>query len=339
MTRLTAKPMSRLAFTIALALLLPCALGCTTTEPSGSPDATEASEEAGTEASGASETSEKVEAASETAKTQPAAGKDIKASRNADTTFAKMVENGEVHSIRVIGDSLTAGVLCDNSLKQSETKKKIFSDEDGDRYEVPDDPLSWAAYFRAWAHTRGIDTFVNAGIGGSTMERLAQHSDSWLDDGATVIVVMLGTNDIDWFTIDQYHANAEIALAAASNKCAHLVVVSPPNNAGTLYPNQCELNEVDQALTQLCAQYGWEHISLYDAVDPQSDDLRDDHVHPTPKGAKRLWTAFCDRLALPDALWSISINPQSGVSGQQESEEADSETTPDDVEETVEDAE
>lgn len=335
MIRLVTKPFGRLALTIALALLLPCALGCTTTEPSRSTDATEASEEDGTKTNGQPESSEEHEADSGTDNPPPPVG----ASRNADTTFAKMVESGEVHSIRVIGDSLTAGVLCDNSLKQSETKKKIFSDEDGDRYEVPDDPLSWAAYFRAWAHTRGIDTFVNAGIGGSTMERLAQHSDSWLDDGATVIVVMLGTNDIDWFTIDEYHKNAEIALAAASNKCAHLVVVSPPNNAGTFYPNQCELNEVDQALTQLCAQYGWEHISLYDAVDPQSDDLRDDHVHPTPKGAKRLWTAFCDRLALPDALWSISIDPQSGVSGQQELEEAVSETPSDDVEETVEDAE
>ena len=239
------------------------------------------------------------------------------------TTFADMVEAGEVHSIRVIGDSLTAGVDCDNSLKQSESRIVIYSDDDGVRYEVPRDELSWATYFRAWAHTRGIDHFVNAGVGGSTMDRLAHNSDSWLGDGATVIFVMLGTNDIDWFTIDQYRANAETALSAAADKCSHLVVLSPPNNEGKLYPNQCELNEVDEVLTQICAEHGWEHISLYDAVDPTSNDLRDDHVHPTPAGAKKLWTAFSDRMSLPEALWKISI-PQTDTTNNDEPESPES---------------
>ena len=133
----------------------------------------------------------------------------------------------------------------------------------------------------------------------------------------------VGTNDIDWFTIDQYRANAETALSAAADKCSHLVVLSPPNNEGKLYPNQCELNEVDEVLTQICAEHGWEHISLYDAVDPTSNDLRDDHVHPTPAGAKKLWTAFSDRMSLPEALWKISI-PQTDTTNNDEPESPES---------------
>ena len=218
---------------------------------------------------------------------------------HASPTLASMLASGQVRSIRVIGDSLTAGYSVKNDREFSETGRIIYDASDETDYEPPLSTYSWATRFRTYAGDHGVEEFVNAGIGGSSMARLAANPAAWIGTGADVIVVMLGTNDIDYSTIDQYRADAETALSEVAANCNHMVVLSPPRNAGTLLPNVCELDEVDAVLTELCAEHEWEHISLYDVIDPQSDDVFPDHVHPTTVGAQKLWDAFRVRLGLP----------------------------------------
>lgn len=215
-------------------------------------------------------------------------------------TLARLLREGQVHSIRVIGDSLSAGHDVRNIEETSESGLIVYEDNDGCAYEVPSSDQSWVSFFRPYALNHGVSSFVNAAVGGSRMTRLAENPSAWIREGADVIVVMLGTNDIDYSTIERYRTDAETALSAVAQNCSHMVVVSPPRNAGTLIPNICELDEVDRVLTQLCDEHGWEHVSLYNVINPYSDDVEEDRVHPTPQGAQKLWEAFRQRLELPE---------------------------------------
>ena len=217
----------------------------------------------------------------------------------ADTsTLAGLLATGEVTSIRVIGDSITAGYLIDGYDAESDTGVVVYAGGEGTFTETPTTVACWTNAFRTYAHERGVASFVNAGVSGFRMQYLAEDPDAWLAEGADVIVVMLGTNDAAKESVEEFQEYAEQALQAAANRCTHLVVVSPPNNDRTDATNLYDIDQIDQVLTSVCAEHGWEHISLYDALELYSDDFFPDMVHPTAAGSQKLWEAFQSRLGL-----------------------------------------
>ncbi|MBR3235978.1 MAG: SGNH/GDSL hydrolase family protein [Atopobiaceae bacterium] len=214
------------------------------------------------------------------------------------STFAGQLSAGQVSSIRVVGDSITAGYLINGFDDESDTGVVVYDGGEGTYYETPTYVRCWTNLFREYAAGRGVGSFVNAGVSGFRMSYLADEPSSWLGDGADVIVVMLGTNDAAKESIEDFRYYAEAALTAASERCSHLVVVSPPNNERTDAENLYGMDQIDQVLTELCAEHGWEHVSLYDVLSVYTDDFFDDEVHPSEQGSSKLWSAFHDRLGL-----------------------------------------
>lgn len=214
------------------------------------------------------------------------------------STFAGMLAAGQVSSIRVIGDSITAGYLIDGYEGYNGTDVMIYSGGEGTYYEPPADIHSWTNAFRAYSAEHGVASFVNASVSGFRMQYLAEDPDAWLGDGATVIVVMLGTNDAAKESIEDFNWYASEALSAAAGRCTHLVVVSPPNNERTDTQNLYSMDQIDAALTEVCAVHGWEHISLLDVLAVGTEDFFEDQVHPTDIGSAKLWEAFHARLGL-----------------------------------------
>lgn len=209
-----------------------------------------------------------------------------------------MFSRGEIGSVRLIGDSITAGFLCDGYDSLPPGPELAYSGPQGSYLETSPQLGCWANDFRDWAGQRGAVRFVNAAVSGFRMQFLAEAPESWLGEGADVIVVMLGTNDAAKEPADAFEAYARDGLAAAAARCKHLVVVSPPNNRRTDATNLYGMDEVDRVLSGVCDEAGYEHVSLYDALDLGGPDLCEDQVHPTTAGSHKLWRAFCERLGL-----------------------------------------
>lgn len=214
------------------------------------------------------------------------------------SSLAGMIQAGEVSSIRLVGDSTTAGYGCDGYDQAATTQVVAYSGSLGTYYETDESVRCWANDFREWATTHGVGTFVNAGVSGFRMQYLAEEPDAWLGDGADVIVVMLGTNDAAKEPVSSFREYATQALAAAASKCRHLVVVSPPNNQRTDATNLYGMDQIDGALTQICEEQGYEHVSLYDVLQVGTSDFNADQCHPTTSGSDKLWAALEERLDL-----------------------------------------
>lgn len=212
--------------------------------------------------------------------------------------LADMVQEGQVSSIRVIGDSITAGYLCDGYEAPSDTGVTVYSGPEGAYQETATTVDCWTNRFRAWAAGAGMSSFTNAAVSGFRMSYLAEAPDAWLGDGADVIVVMLGTNDAAKESEADFESAARTGLAAAAARCRLLVVVSPPNNQRTDASNRYGMDEVDRILTQVCDEAGYEHVSLLDVLEVGTDDLNPDQVHPTSAGSAKLWDAFKEREGL-----------------------------------------
>ncbi len=222
------------------------------------------------------------------------------ASHEGDETYAlaDMFALGEVSSIRLIGDSITVGYGTDGS---DLTDTVIFTNSQGTFYEPNSEGDNWANLFRQYALAQGVEDFTNAGVSGARMSWLAKEPDPWLGDGATVIFVMLGTNDAVYSTEEVFRDDCETALAAAAEKCDLLVVMSPPDNEREDgYVNKYGMDVVDSIVSDVCAQHGWLHVSLLDSVELGGDEIMDDQCHPTSAGSHKMWEAIVRELHLDE---------------------------------------
>ena len=175
------------------------------------------------------------------------------------TKLADMFAKGEVKSIRVLGDSITAGLGCDGYGVDSDTGTVVYSGPQGSYQESATTVSTWANDFRSYAAQRGVTNFVNAGVSGFKMQYLAEDPAAWLGDGADVIVVVLGTNDAARRTAEEFSADAEIGL----NKMK-----------------------------------GYVHASFLNTLQLDTADFNDDELHPTTAGSHKLWAALREQLAL-----------------------------------------
>ena len=216
----------------------------------------------------------------------------------AKSELAALLDRHEVRSIRLIGDSLTAGYGCDGYDDYATTDRIAYDGPEGTYRETPGNVECWANEFRRFAESRGITDFVNAGVSGSKMWWLARSPESWLGEGADAVVVMLGTNDAVYSSPEQFEADSESALSAVAARCRCLVVMSPPANERTDATNLYGLDVIDERLRGVCERNGWCFVSLLGALDQRAGDLNDDLCHPTTQGSRKMWEAMCETLGI-----------------------------------------
>lgn len=213
--------------------------------------------------------------------------------------LARMFQDGEVHSIRLVGDSITAGYGTDgyNGPDVTGEGRVIYDDGEGDvHYETSEAAVCWANEFRAYASERGVTDFVNAGINGAFMSRLAEHPDAWLGEGADVVFVALGTNDAGYYGPEEYRAYAEAGLGAAADKSKLVVVLSPVSDLrpeSQLVEPAASLVDV---LREICDEHGYVLVNLGDAVAPEQFNA--DGLHPTSEGSLAIWECIQTTLGL-----------------------------------------
>lgn len=204
-----------------------------------------------------------------------------------DSEFARMLEEGSISSIRLIGDSITAGFGCDGY--GAITDRIAYAGPYGEFYESAPTVECWANDLRAHVSGRGVGGFVNAGVSGAKMWWLAEDPDAWVREGADAIFVMLGTNDAVYSTEDEYRANAEVALSAVEARSRHMVVMAPPANERLDASNLLGADVLESVLRGLAEGHGWSFVSMLDSIELHTDLVHEDQCHPTSKGSHAMW--------------------------------------------------
>lgn len=205
----------------------------------------------------------------------------------ATSELARLLGAGEVGSIRLIGDSITAGYACDGY--GATTDRVIYDGPYGYFFESAPEVGCWANDFRTYATEHGVADFANAGVSGAKMRWLAEDPAAWIGEGADVIFVMLGTNDAAYFSPEEFRSDAELALAAVADACNMMVVLSPPTNERSDAANLYGPDVIDQVLSDICSEHSYLHVSLLDALELYTDDFNPDQCHPTTFGSHKLW--------------------------------------------------
>ena len=212
--------------------------------------------------------------------------------------FTRMLQNGEIGSIRLIGDSITAGFGTNGYDEAVSTgdANVIFDDGKERWYETPASVGCWANAFRDYARGKGVDSFVNAGINGAFMSRLADTPDAWLGPGADVVFVALGTNDAGYYGTEEFRVTAQEALAAAAKKSKLVVVLAPVRDlrpTSQLVEPAAELGDV---LQPICEECGYLFVDTREAVTPEM--FNDDGLHPNSQGSMAIWHCIQQTLGL-----------------------------------------
>ena len=215
--------------------------------------------------------------------------------------FMRNVESGAYRSIRLVGDSITAGYGADGFEDPDVlgTGAIIYDDGMGEVHHEPSVSInSWANAFRRWADSHGVESFLNAGISGWFMTQLAENPDAWLGEGADVIVVALGTNDAGYVGPDEFREASVRALEAAQQRSKLVVVLSP---VADLRPQEWLVEpatELGEILSQICSERGYVFVDTRDEVLPSM--FCDDGLHPRTEGSLAIWECVKARLGLVD---------------------------------------
>ena len=214
------------------------------------------------------------------------------------TEFARALAAGEIHSVMLIGDSISAGEGGDN-YELATDGQLLFTDAEGESYYEPyATNEGWADALRTYLEKAGVEDFLNASIPGSSFTWLLRVFDAWVGDGADAIIVMLGTNDALVYNDTVFGYVCQWALKKLAESCTYLLVITPPNNERIDLINLFDIKTVDTIITNACDEGGYELISAYDALEPGTSDYCPDQVHPTTEGSEKLWEYLAAEIGL-----------------------------------------
>jgi len=214
-------------------------------------------------------------------------------------TLAQRFQAGEIHSVRLIGDSITRGFGTDNYVDGNETEdaRIIYDDGNGEVYaETPASVTCWANAFRRYAEEHGVQDFVNAGINGSFMNRLADHPDAWLQSGADVVFVALGTNDAGYYDTEAFRDAARKGIAAAAERSKTVVVLSPVSDLRPVSQLVEPAGDLGDVLKEICDEGGYTFVDTRNAVTPEMFCV--DGLHPNSQGSLAIWKCIKEALGL-----------------------------------------
>ena len=212
------------------------------------------------------------------------------------------MRNGGIRSVRLLGDSIAAGVGA--SPKYEEDSTLLFTLRGKLRHEPSHQIDSAINRLRANLAVRGV-SFLNASVpGDGSMTNYLRVGDATLgnEDAA---VVMLGTNDrIHAANLNEFRANAEAYLKkVAARYHGRIYVISEPPSVNEVY--HFSTGQADATLRSLCSAHGWEFMSLYGAFKQLSvadgvplRALFADGLHPNRMGQDAMWEALRQMLDL-----------------------------------------
>ncbi|WJY26293.1 S-layer homology domain-containing protein [Sporosarcina trichiuri] len=222
--------------------------------------------------------------------------------------LADKLNSGTVRSIKLIGDSISAGMGADG-YQVPEDGRVILEDGSTVYREASFDAASWANAFRTYAGQPrfGDIDFFNAGVSGKTAQWALERADRLMEPREDVVFVMIGTNDRIIGTLAQYERTVRKLLKEADAKSGLLVVMAPPPSANDIGNYRFSPAGINNVLKRISLEEGYLFISHYDAMtaylkshpDTAYGDLMETtSPHPTTKGYEVMWDTIRTALQL-----------------------------------------
>lgn len=217
--------------------------------------------------------------------------------------FGRKIASGQYHSVRVLGDSIAAGVGAANPYPH--TSRELFQ-LDGVTYYEPSHQTDMAVNsLRHYLESQGVSMTNASAPGKGSYHKYELIGDATLghEDAA---IVLLGANDRLWLTNSgDFKCEAESYLSRVAEKYgdANVYVIA---NIDTLSdPRPLTMGQEEKVLQDLCRRHGWRFASMYSAFRivgrptgmPQQA-LYKDGIHPNRMGQVVMWRALQQLLGL-----------------------------------------
>lgn len=230
--------------------------------------------------------------------------------------MASLSAPGEVHSVLIIGDSISdgngdGGSYAEQS-KRAELGGRLVLEAAGERYyEKPQDQQGWVKHFRGYLLENTSVTVVhNAAINGKSAKWFNAHKEQLFTDDHPrydAIFVMLGTNDRrDCLNEKEFYTEYSQLLSYLQEKCTYLTVMTPlPTFPEENSTKNMENRQIADTVLQLCENNGYTCLNLYRGmIDYARNEGRalDEYFyagcHPNSGGYLALWRLIADELGL-----------------------------------------
>lgn len=218
------------------------------------------------------------------------------------------LKSGNVKSIKLIGDSITAGAGGEGYTIPSDGRV-ILQDGKSTYRESFHKADTWANGFRTYATKQefGSVDFFNAGISGKTAKWSLERIDKLVASKEDVVFVMLGTNERLIGDLDQYEQTIRKLLNEVDKRSELMVVMAPPPSTNEIANYQFSPDSINNLLKRISSENGYLFVSHYDALnaylaqhpDKSYEDLMEtDSPHPTSAGYAVMWEAIQEKLQL-----------------------------------------
>ena len=217
--------------------------------------------------------------------------------------FGSKISSGEIHSVRIIGDSIAAGVGA--SITFPTTTNKLFELEGVTFYEPSYQTDMAINSLRFYLKTKGVDMVNSSAPGKGSYSAYNSIDDATLGNEDAAIV-MLGANDrLKLSNQGEFRDAAESYLKSVVSHYGVDNVLILSNIDALSDPRPLTMDQENTVLEDLCKSRGWHFASLYSAFRdlgrstgiPQQG-LYVDGIHPNNKGQVLLWNALSQLLGL-----------------------------------------
>ncbi len=220
--------------------------------------------------------------------------------------LSQMLHKKEVSSIKLIGDSITAGMGVEGYTVPQDNRV-IFDNGKGRVHrEAIYTTGVWANQLRNYTKNPAFGEldFINAGISGISAEWLLDNID-YLTKKEDVVFVMIGTNDRRNSDLQTYEANVRKLLEIVDARSNYMVVMSPPPSINHDY-HRFSPKDIDIVLKKISKEKGYPFISHYDAIHDYlanhkeyafEDLMEPNSPHPIEAGYEVMWQKMKEKLS------------------------------------------
>ena len=212
----------------------------------------------------------------------------------------------EISTIKLIGDGLTAG-YGHPGYTSPDGARIIFSGNGETFREAGPDFASWANKLREYTANPefGEVEVINAGIRDKTADWTLRNIDRLLAPDEEAVIVMIGTDDRIFSSLEKYRTVMRELLAIADERSDVLVVMSPPPSKEDIQPYNFTMEEADAVLKEISEERGYIFVSQYDAIQqklaegvPYESLMQTEAANPVAGGYEAMWEIMQAELGL-----------------------------------------
>lgn len=220
--------------------------------------------------------------------------------------FYTLLADQKISSIKLLGDGITAG-YGHSAYLAPDGGRIIFSGNGETFREAGNEFGSWANELRNYVDKSefGNIEVVNAGIRDKTADWAYRNLDGLLKPEEEAVIVMIGTDDRIFSSLEAYKATMRNLLAEVDKRSEYMVVMSPPPSKEDLKPYKFTMEEIDGVLKKLSEENGYLFVSQFDAFQEQLANgvayeslMQTESSNPQNGGYELIWQTMQEELGL-----------------------------------------